>query len=196
MAGISSQAQIVVPNGNFETQNNGVAAGWQVLEGNAMDVSGDGYESTYGEQLGGGNPGGLAVIGEDINLGSGTGQPVTYDISFYAMNLVALDPPGDLLGVTLDGQPTVSLTLAAGSDTSAYQQYSVFVTTTDSGLRALDFGWNGGQNDVYGFALIDDVTVSVVSVPEPATCFAAAAMLLPFGAGAWRGLRKARSSIK
>ncbi len=197
LAVLSTKASIMVPNGNFETQSSGVAADWTVGNTPAVDTASKGVGGSYGEVFG---PG-ASQIHQDINLGgSGHGPALTYQVDFYAMNLIT-DPSSFVQNgqfeIILDGATAVDVTVATGTTTAAYQEYFADFTTTDLGLRSLKIKWTGTQNTgsaahgtlvTHGEGLLDDVSISVV--PEPTTIIAGVLMLLPFGVSTLRIMRK------
>jgi len=200
LAVLSTKASIVVPNGDFETQSAGVAADWTVGNTPAVDTASMGVGGSYGEVFG---PG-ASQIHQDIDLGgSGHGPALTYQVAFYAMNLIT-DPSSFVANgqfeITLDGATPVFITVATGTDISGYQEYFADFTTTDLGLKSLTIKWTGTADTgnlqhnnlvTHGEGLLDDVSVSSINVvPEPTTIISGALLLLPFGAGVARKLCK------
>jgi hypothetical protein len=187
---VSARANIIVSNANFETVTGTTAADWHVGNGPVSDILGNGVGGSYGETFGAG----VSQIHEKVNLGgTGIGPTVTYQISFSAMNLdtnpQTFVQDGEF-EVRLAGSSYVAAPVAVGTTIGAYQQYVVDITTTKEGLRGLAFKWTGDSKG--GEGLLDDVSVSVV--PEPSTLLAGAAMLVPFGVGLFRSLRRRRGS--
>ena len=111
----------------------------------------------------------------------------TYQLSFLYALRSGVDPSSGTMSVVWDGIP---ITLTPTS--SAMTLYTATVTGA-SGNNTLEFDGTG-TSDSYG-AILDNVSLNAVApVPEPTTVLAGALMLLPFGVGAIRSLRKERAA--
>jgi hypothetical protein len=116
---------------------------------------------------------------------SGTSSPITYNFSWtdgtgvysdngtLAIGYVIL-PDGDLL---LSGTPN--------SPSGTYWQFGTFETPNEDAFVA-----SPGYG-MYGDWVPEATSQGGIPVPEPTTVFAAALLLLPLGASAFRALRKA-----
>lgn len=198
--GISGQGANLVTNGSFEAQlvpdNFYLEAtsptGWQSYGLQAPDILTEGYSGgtaadgvNYMDLIGGGVGVLPAGIRQDLLLTAG----VTYAVSFRYNG--DLNSPRDLkysLGSLLSGSIDVSALnnfTAVNPITTLWQLFSTQVTPVATGTYSLAFYTETGT---YGSPYVDDVSVTVLDVPEP-TAPVAWLGLTVVGYAVWRSRR-------
>jgi len=179
-------------SGTFTTINAGSSIGaWTVTAG-SVDLINNYWQPAQGSQSVdvAGNING--TIQQTI---SGITDGQTYLLTFY----MAGNPDGDPTTKTLQasmGDFSQSFTFndtGYTKDNMGWTEESATFVATGDVLSFQDLSLINGGPSPYGAAL-DNVSLEAVPapIPEPSTVVAGAMMLLPFGVGAFRSLRKER----
>jgi choice-of-anchor C domain-containing protein len=177
----------------------GTAMGGWTVDSGSVDLIGGYWQAPPGGgnsvDMAGYSSGTISQTINDLVVGQ------LYQLGFYLSGNPDGQPGTKELGVglTIGGASpyAFSYTIGANTETAMNYAYETESFTANSTSEVLQFQDQSGYDGVtpYG-AVIGGVSLTAVpqAIPEPTTIVAGALMLLPFGIGAFRSLRKERTA--